>query len=222
MQTKKEIFTDIVLIDIINFTKLTSHQQLEIVSFVTQSYKKVIEKILQHSKITLQELIDGFVPTGDGFYSILNPKYRGYGILLGMSFNYFSEQISKKYTYFQGVRIAVHTGSVHQFIDILGHKNYIGDGMNECSRYLELKEYSISTVMVSDSAYEYFKKFLSLRKDYEELLQEREFKRSNSYTFKDKHGTLRNGYLVWLRKSGIITPPKYKFQPRAEYETNTR
>jgi hypothetical protein len=65
--------------------------------------------------------------------------------------------------------------------------------------------------MVSESAYERFKKFLALRKDYEELLQKHEFKRSNPYTFEDKHSRPKVGYLVWMRKSGIITPPKYKF-----------
>jgi len=56
------------LIDIINFSKLDSKQQLEIISFLTHSYRKVIETFIM-----------GFIPTGDGFYCILNPKYKGYG-----------------------------------------------------------------------------------------------------------------------------------------------
>ena len=211
MPARKEIVTDIVLIDIINFSKLDSPQQLEIISFLTRSYRKVIEKILSHSEILLETFIMGFIPTGDGFYCILNPKYKGYGVLLGLSFNHFSEQISKKFPYFHGIRIAVHTGGVNQFRDILGHKNFIGDGLNDCSRYLELKDFTISTVMVSDIAYEQLKKFLLKRKDYEKLLQQREFKHSQSYIFKDKHNITKRGYLVWMRKSGIITPPKYKF-----------
>jgi hypothetical protein len=65
--------------------------------------------------------------------------------------------------------------------------------------------------MVSESAYESFKKFLEHKKDYAKLLEEREFKRSSPYIFEDKHQKQQKGYLVWLRKSGIITPPKYKF-----------
>jgi hypothetical protein len=211
MHKRQEFKTDIILIDIINFSTLDASQQLEIISFLTRSYTKVIQKILLHSKISLETLIRGFIPTGDGFFCILNPKYKGYGTLLGLSFNHFSEQISKKYPYFQGVRIAVHTGSLTPFKDILEHENFIGDGLNDCARYLEFKDFAIATVMVSQTAYESFKKFLLIKKEYQKLLQEHEFKRSNAYTFEDKHGNIKKGYLVWLRKSGIITPPKYKF-----------
>ena len=211
MAHSREITADIVLIDIINFSKLDSRQQLEIISFLTRSYRKVIEKMLSHSDIVLETFIMGFIPTGDGFYCILNPKYKGYGVILGLSFNHFSDQIAKMFPYFHGIRIAVHTGGVNQFRDILGHKNFIGDGLNDCARYLELKDFTISTVMVSDAAYGNLKKFLSQRKDYEELLHRREFKHSKAYIFKDKHGMTKRGYLVWMRKSGIITPPKYKF-----------
>jgi hypothetical protein len=210
MTRQREIITDIVLIDIINFSRLDSKQQLEIISFLTKSYRRVIEKILSHSKIILENFILGFIPTGDGFYCILDPKYKGYGVILGLSFNHLSDQITKKFPYFNGIRIAVHTGGVNQFNDILGHKNFIGDGLNDCSRYLELKDFTFSTVMVSDIAYEELKSFLVRRKDYNDLLEQREFKHSNAYIFKDKHQMTKLGYLVWMRKSGIIIPPKYK------------
>jgi len=207
----KKIFTDIVLIDIIDFSKLDAKQQLEIISFLTKSYRKVIAKMLLHSKIPLESFIMGFIPTGDGFYCILHPKYKGYGTILGLSFNHFSDQIAKMFPYFRGIRIAVHTGDIYPFKDILGHKNFIGDGLNDCARYIELKDFTISTVMVSDRAYENFRSFLLKRKDYDELLQKREFKHSKTYLFKDKHSCTKEGYLVWMRKSGIITPPKYRF-----------
>jgi len=203
----KELNTDIVLIDIINFSQLTSAKQLEIVNFLTQSYKKIIEKMLHNSGAPLSKFVLGFVPTGDGFYCILHPRIKGFGTILGMSFNHLSEQISKKYLYFNGVRIAVHTGEVNEFRDILDHKNYIGHGMNDCARYLEIKDYTISTVMVSDIAYENFKNFLLVYPDYNTLLHQREFKHSKLYEFHDKHGNTKRGFLVWLRKSGIINPP---------------
>ena len=218
MQTKKEIFTDIVLIDIIGFSMLNSRQQLEIISFLTRSYRKVIEKILLQSKLDLENFIIGFIPTGDGFYCILNPEYKGYGSILGLSFNHFSEQITKMFPYFQGVRIAVHTGEIYQFKDILEHKNFIGEGLNDCARYLELKDFTISTVMVSDVAYDNLKKFLEEKKDYKKLLHQQEFKRSNAYFFKDKHQQIKKGYLIWVRKSGIIIPPKYALYKKATIE----
>lgn len=206
-----EWITDIILIDIINFSKLEIEHQLEIINYLTKSYKLMIEKMLVNSSMPLNKLILGFVSTGDGFYCILNPRLKGYGTILGLSFNHFSEQISKKYPYFEGIRIAVHTGKVYEFTDILGHKNYIGDGLNDCSRYLEFKNYAISTVMVSEDAFKSFENFLNLHKDFKTLLIQREFKHSNPYLFHDKHGNEKKGSLVWLRNSGVINPPNINF-----------
>ncbi|MFT7005446.1 MAG: hypothetical protein ACJAWW_002821 [Sulfurimonas sp.] len=210
-KNKNEWTTDIVLIDIVNFSKLQAKYQLEIINFLTKSYKKMIEKMLQTSNMALNNLILGYISTGDGFYCILNPKLRGYGTILGLSFNYFSEHISKKYPYFEGLRIAVHTGKIYEFIDILGHKNYIGDGLNDCSRYMQLKDFSISTIVVSDTAYESLRAFLDRYKNFNTLLIEREFKYSSAYTFEDKHGNKKEGRNVWLRKAGIINPPNTNF-----------
>ncbi|SFV69256.1 hypothetical protein MNB_SM-4-813 [hydrothermal vent metagenome] len=207
----KALTTDIVLIDIINFSQLTSAQQLEIVVFLTKSFQKMIKKMLVNSNTPLSKFIIGYVSTGDGFYCILNPRLKGFGPILGLSFNHFSEHISKKYNYFEGIRIAAHTGEVNEFEDILGSKNFIGDGLNDCARYLEIKSFAISTVMVSDAAYENLKKFLTLHKDFNALLTKRELKKSTVQHFKDKHGYEKQGCLIWLRKSGIINPPNINY-----------
>ncbi|MDF1876514.1 hypothetical protein JHD47_01620 [Sulfurimonas sp. SAG-AH-194-L11] len=207
----KALITDIVLIDIINFSQLTSAQQLEIVVFLTKSFKKMIEKMLYNSNTPLSKFIIGYVSTGDGFYCILNPRLKGFGPILGLSFNHFSEHISKKYDYFEGIRIAAHTGEVNEFEDILGSKNFIGDGLNDCARYLEIKNFAISTVMVSDAAYESLRNFLTLHKDFNTLLTKRELKKSTVQHFKDKHGNKKEGCLIWLRKSGIINPPNINY-----------
>jgi hypothetical protein len=136
---------------------------------------------------------------------------KGFGTILGLSFNHFSELISAKFPYFKGIRIAVHTGRVYEFVDILGHKNFIGDGLNHCARYLENKDYTISTVFVSKAGYASFKNFLDLHPDFEALLLEQEFKRSRTQTFTDKHDNSWSGYLVWLRKGSVINPPNIKF-----------
>jgi len=207
----KALVTDLVLIDIINFSQLKSSQQLEIVVFLTKSFKKMIEKMLLNSNTPLSKFIIGFVSTGDGFYCILNPRLKGFGAILGLSFSHFSEHIAKKYSYFEGIRIAVHTGEVNEFIDILGSKNFIGDGLNDCARYLEIKNFTISTVMVSEAAYESLTKFLNIHKDFGRLLTKHEFKRSSDFSFLDKHANEKKGCLIWLRKSGIINPPDINY-----------
>ncbi len=203
--------TDIILTDIIGFSKLDPLEQLEIINFVTKTYRRMIEQMLENSNMSLSKLILGFVSTGDGFYCILNPRLKGYGTILGLSFSYLSELISERFRYFRGMKIAVHTGDIYEFTDILGHCNYIGDGLNDCARYLELKNYSISTVMVSETAYKSLKKFLSIFKDFNTLLLEKGFKHSEQYQFVDKHGNEKRGSLVWLRSPGIINPPNMNF-----------
>lgn len=203
--------TDIVLVDIISFSELTPIQQLELIEYLTKSYSRMLEKLLSNSDMQLSQMVLGFISTGDGFYSIFNPKMKGFGTILGLSFNHLSELISARFPYFKGIRIAVHTGHVYEFTDILGHPNYIGDGLNHCARYLEHKDYSISTVFISTEAYASFKTFLELYPDFEALLVEQQFKRSRLQTFKDKHDNSWSGYLVWLRKGSVINPPHIKF-----------
>jgi len=203
--------TDIVLVDIISFSQLTTDQQLELIEYLTKSFRRMIEKLLSNSDMNLSQLILGFISTGDGFYCILNPKMKGFGTILGLSFNHISELIVEKLTYFKGMRVAVHTGQIYEFTDILGHTNYIGDGLNHCARYLEHKDYNISTVFVSKEAYSIFEKFLELYPDFEALLMEQQFKHSRLQSFKDKHENSWSGYLVWLRKGSVINPPHIRF-----------
>jgi hypothetical protein len=211
MASKKFIKTDIVLIDIIGFSHNSSQEQLNIITYLTKSYIKMLSTLLHNSQMSFSKLIEGIVPTGDGFYCILNPKLKGYGVILGMNFIYFTEQIMERHNNFSGIKVAVHTGEVYPFTDILGHTNYIGDGLNDCSRYLQIKNVTAAALITSVSAFEEFEKFLSFRPDFEELMVQRELKRSSLHEFEDKHGKIRTAYLVWLRHSGIINPPNINF-----------
>ncbi len=208
---KKELTTDIVLIDIINFSKLNNIAQLNIIEYLTKTYTKMIELMLENSNMPLKRLILGFISTGDGFYCILNPRLKGFGVILGLSFNHLSQEISKKQSSFEGIKIAINTGKIYEFVDILGHKNYIGDGLNDCARFLEFKNHTSSAVIVSESAYASLKKFLDSYQNFHNVLIQREFKHSTPYMFKDKHNQTREGRLVWLRKGGIINPPNTNF-----------
>lgn len=206
--SKRAITTDIVLIDIIDFSRLRMDEQLEIISYLSLTYKKMILKMLKASGITMDKMLQGMISTGDGFYCILHPSLRGFGPILGLSFIHFSDFISKEYPYFKGIRVAVHTGKVHHFEDILGNENFIGDGLNECARYVEIKNLVVSTVIISDSAYKSLEEFLELHEDFHHLLEKCEFRHSSLHTFQDKHNISHSGYLIWMRKGGIIPPPK--------------
>lgn len=208
---KRAIETDIVLIDIIDFSRLEMSKQLELITFLSQSYKKMIQKMLENSEIPLEKMLQGIIPTGDGFYCILHPNLRGFGPILGLSFIHFSDFISKEYPYFKGIRVAVHTGKVHRFEDILGHDNFVGDGLNECARYVEIKNLVANTVFISDTAFASLQTFLNEHHDFSDLLKKCEFRHSALHTFRDKHEIKRNGYLIWMRQGGIIPPPKQEW-----------
>ena len=174
---------------------------------MSQTYRRTIDTMLHNSHLKPDELLINIIPTGDGFYCILHPRYRGFGAILALSFNHLSELISNKFPYFRGIRIAVHTGEVHRFIDILGNENFVGYGLNECERYLSSQNHQISTVIISEEAYHTLELFLTRFKDFHSLLVELGFKFSPPFTFKDKHGILHTGYMIWMRKGGIINPP---------------
>lgn len=205
---KRPIETDIVLIDIIDFSRLNMDEQLEIITYLSVTYKKMILKMSRASGIPLEKMVQGIIPTGDGFYCILHPGLRGFGPILGLSFIHFSDLIAKEYPYFRGIRVAVHTGKVHRFEDILENQNFVGHGLNECARYIELKNLIISTVVVSDAAYDALNDFLLIHPDFHDLLKRCEFRHSSLHSFRDKHNIERHGYLIWMRKGAIIPPPK--------------
>ncbi len=207
MKTQNAWETDIILVDIIGFSKLEPFQQLEIIKYMTNSYIKMINKMLEKSNMLLDDFIDGYIATGDGFYCILNPDMKGYGTVLALNFDHLSGLIAKKYPYFEGVKVAVHTGEIYQFKDMLGHKNYIGDGLNDCSRYLEIKLFSVSRVIISYEAFQNLREFLTLNEDFNSLFIKHGFKHSQMNEFKDKHSKLKRGCLVWLRDSGIMNLP---------------
>jgi hypothetical protein len=207
--SKRAITTDIVLIDIIDFSRLSMDKQLEIISYLSLTYKKMIQKMLKASGIPMDQMIQGMIPTGDGFYCILHPSLRGFGPILGLSFIHFSDFIAKDYPYFKGIRVAVHTGKIYRFEDILGHDNYVGDGLNECARYVDIKNLVSNTVIISDKAFGSLEDFLNAHQDYRQLLEKCEFRHSSAHTFQDKHNFTHSGYLIWVRKGGIIPPPRH-------------
>ncbi len=199
---------DIVLVDIIGFSQLDISAQHEIITYVSKTYRRILLAMLRHANISLDQLLTGIIPTGDGFFCILHPDYQGFGPILALSFSHLSDLITDKYSYFKGIRIAVHTGEVQNFKDIMEHENFVGYGLNVCERYISSQKHSISTVLISTEAYSALERFLQAHQDFHTLLLEREFKFSAPYLFYDKHKNEYTGYLIWMRKGGIITPPK--------------
>ncbi len=204
----KLITTDIVLIDIIDFSLLEMDEQLEIISYVSSTFRKMINSMLRASGFKMDDIFLGLIPTGDGFYSILDPKLRGFGPILGLSFTHFSSLIEQEFSYYKGIRVAVHTGNIYKFKDVLARENFVGDGLNECARYVGIKDLISNTVIISDKSFERFEIFLQNFPQYNELLAKCKFKRGSMHKIVDKHGFERLGYLIWMNQGAIIPPPK--------------
>jgi len=216
MQTTiKPILTDIILIDIIGYSKLNNTQQFKVVNIMTKFFKKAIELMLKKSRITESEAILGFIATGDGFFIILSEKLKGYGVILALSLKNISKNIKMRLDFFQGIKVAVHYGEVMEFRDILNHKNFIGDGLNNCARYLDyktrdknvLKHITHGYVIISEEASHEFNKFLQRNRKIFELLNSLEFQNSDPFGFNDKHKYPHYGCFVWTKKEVVITPP---------------
>lgn len=207
------IYTDIVLIDIIDYSKLSNLEQFEVVDTMTRFFKKAINLMISKANITQNQAILGFIATGDGFFIILSPKLRGYGVILGLSLRNISKNIKKKVEFFKGIKVAVHSGDVIPFVDIMGSKNFIGNGLNQCARFLEyrspyIKDYfTEGYVIASKESTEEFGKFLGKNKKLYILIGKLGFQHSTEITFEDKHSIKHYGYFVWTEKEVVITPP---------------
>src|SRR5215216_1848985 len=134
-----EITTDIVLMDIVGYSLLKNEEQLYTVKVMNNCLSKLIPLMSKLSGIE-QQVVQGFIPTGDGAYIILNHEFCGYGLLLGLSIRNHLLWTSKEFLndLYKGVRIAAHMGKVLPFNDITGRTNYVGDGLNDCARLLSV------------------------------------------------------------------------------------
>lgn len=200
------LFTDILLIDIVGFSKLGNRKQYDLVSSFNNLYKKTIKLISGGKPMVLD-----FIPTGDGFYILLDPKYKGDGLPFSLSLKNMARKFKRDIPFFEGIRIGVHSGYLIKIDDIRGQTNYLGDGLNQCSRYLNVRvppEHDFfdegGFTIVSESHFSTFNKKFKENRDFVKTLQALGFKRSQKMEIKDKHGFTHSGFLVKTMKDDVI------------------
>lgn len=134
------IQTGIVLTDIVGYSKLRTIQQVA----ALESVKSVVRTGLlpayaAASQLRVEQMVLGFVPTGDGFYWVLNSGLEPWAPLLAIGLRNAGVLVSKQLRDV-GItvkfRVAAHCGEVAQISDIADHPNFVGDGMNDCARLL--------------------------------------------------------------------------------------
>jgi len=210
--------TDIVLADIIGFSKLSTERQFLVACAITGSLRKLLGILSAGTLQKESELVVGFVSTGDGFYVILHPAVSGYGIFLALSLR--SSLLLENRNLgdlYEGVRIGAHFGEAAPFEDVCGKANFVGDGMNTCARLLGAKVTESPTigipidenyVAVSAAAYEQFLQLFPQCPQMREFLSAISFAKSEPFRITDKHADEHQAMFVECNRLVAVNPPR--------------
>ena len=221
MNDTLQITTDIVLVDIAGFSLLSDAKQLDVAEIINSYLTNQVHFLAELNNLRKDEVISGFVPTGDGIYIVLNPQVCGYGVFLALSVrNYLLWVSTVEFDgLYSGVRAAANMGTILTFTDANNCRNYIGSGMNNCQRLLSVpKEDAISFcgdtnyVVASETAMYWFHKLYS-SSDCARFLLTSKFKESAQLRITDKHNQEHHAYLVDIFRLAGFQPPN-RIRPR--------
>jgi hypothetical protein len=210
--------TDIVLLDIVGFSTLCNDRQLDAVTLMTTNLRQTLAIMTDQSFLKQHEVVIGFIPTGDGFYVILHPKFAGYGLLMAISLRTMLLVMNKQAgSLFSGVRAAIHLGIAIPFGDITGKQNFVGDGLNDCVRLLGARPDDSPNegipkdnnyIVVSDCAYQQFERSFAKSKQMKQFLNLIEFRKTQFFDIRDKHRKMHRACFVESSRSVAINPPR--------------
>ncbi|MGA2678521.1 MAG: hypothetical protein ABSF37_04360 [Sedimentisphaerales bacterium] len=215
--------TDILLLDVVGFSKLPNDKQLATAIVITKELKETIGLLTRLTFVQKDEVVLGFIPTGDGFYVILHPAFAGYGIFLAISLRSSLLLAAKRAkNLFSGIKTAVHLGDAFPFEDITGKTNFVGDGLNDCARILNAKADQCPApkipeddnyVVISESAYNQFEitypvsEDNKISKDNKVFLNTIGFKKSDFFKITDKHKKVHVACFIECSRHVAIQPP---------------
>lgn len=214
------ISTGIVLADIIGYSTLSTAQQVEALN----SLKSVVRGGLlpvyaASSGLRVQEMVLGFVPTGDGFYWVLNVGLEPWAPLLALGLRSAGVLVSKALRA-KGIqvqlRVAAHCGEVAEISDIADHPNFVGDGMNDCARLLHatqeqkraMEAFSGGPDYVVASRVALAKLMGSLGADPVRWLADIQWREGPDVIIEDKHGKQHPARAIDASRFVSIAPPR--------------
>jgi len=211
-----EMTTDIILIDVVGFSKLSNEQQLRTVLRLGEMVTATLRNLTGLALREVPEIVRGFIPTGDGTYVILQPKFGGFGIFLSLSLrNALIEPPKRRTPQSLRVRIAAHTGTAIPFIDLTGKENFVGDGLNDTARLLSLPQETQSAVMAfaeddnfviaSTAALELHGTVHGWEPSFYEAVR---FRKSELHHFNDKHGRAHELHAIECARAAVFAPPR--------------
>lgn len=203
------LHTDIILIDIVSYSLLPDEIQLATALIINDGLVEAVELTGLPIGRQDQPLVRGFVPTGDGFYVILEEGYSGLGILVALGLRNILLFKGRQFkTPYAGVRASVHHGSAIPFTDVTGRENYVGSGLNDCARLqslpAELKEMGevfsgdANWVNVSQECWKNTQKNPRFS-----VFQPTSLRISNDRVVRDKHGVAHNFYFIEISRQWV-------------------
>ncbi len=212
----KRATTEIILADIIDFSLLSAEKQYAAVRNMTGLLDSRLRLMSGLAFWRLDEIVLSFVPTGDGFYILLQPLAAGYGLFLAISLRSSILTGMEPPDLLKGVRFAVHVGECFAFRDITGKENWIGPGLNECARLISAKPEQSpnegipadqSFIIVSEREYAYFRQRFRETPGMARFLDSLKVKLSDEFDFVDKHGIKHTARFVESSRHVAVNPP---------------
>ncbi|MBF0621063.1 MAG: hypothetical protein HQL54_03975 [Magnetococcales bacterium] len=189
------IQTDIILVDVIAFSTLPDPLQYATAMIINSGIAEAVSLIGIPEPENDRQSILGVVPTGDGFYIILDQHLAGFGLLVALGLRNILLFKSRKFgSPYAGARASVHFGPATPFQDATGKENFIGSGLNDCARLQSLpsEQKKLGERFAKDA------NWVNISREcwnnaahiglYHQLKQQADFRISEEHLFRDKHG----------------------------------
>lgn len=211
--------TDIILFDIVGYSRLSNENQYITIYLMNQKLKEFLQILCGQSFLRTEEVILGFAPAGDGAYVILNHAVAGYGLFMAIALRTTLLQLKNQTNnLFSGLRVAIHFGAAAPIEDLTGKTNYVGSGLNDCARLLSIDKELIAGqkhvkddnyIVISSPALSLFQEKYSCKAN-DNFLEVIKLEIGQEIIFKDKHKKEHRAYFIESSRHVAVTPPKPK------------
>ena len=213
---------EILLLDFRDYSRMSDEEQFRVVETLTDRLRNTIAVLTATGRASVPELAENpliiaSIPTGDGAYLILNPLFRGYGILMAGAIVNDLRLINQCCggSLHRGIRAALHLGGCIPYVDVTRRVNFAGSGLNDCARILHADSgdefpdnfRESNHVIASSRAADCFRELYLSRasEDHRGLLG---IQFSDTFPVTDKHGLSHDVCVVAMRERFGLAPFK--------------
>lgn len=211
------ILTDIVLLDVVNFSKLDDSAQLVAATRINHGIRTFLDILPSQSLLQHDEVVLSVIPTGDGFYVIMHQELAGYGPLFALSLrNHFLATMTPDSPLAGGIKVAAHLGTALPFIDATRRVNYVGHGLNDCERIMRDRRVrerarqfagDENYVIASRSSWERFHECFPTD-EFGDFFRVIGFRNSEEIEFADAHGRTHAARAIEISRLVSVPPPR--------------